>query len=288
MQEPPLTIIIPSRNPSQCQSLIDQLRAYGHTHILVVHPHTTHAPVGAQSITTPDLLGAAAARNRAAQTVHRGVVVFLDDDVELRSDVPRLLSWCLNDPHIVASGGVIADAPPNNYWHRCMHRCMSSHQYWANVKHTAPLLMSMALAVRAEQLHALGDFAESFPGAAGEDADLSIRLRTYGALYVLPQARLWHIPAGNHARDAVMRLFRYGRVWVRVIHSQPTHPSILRHIPAILGWLIGAMAPCMAAYDMLRWRPWRREPVTLWGCWMCRVAWYVGVAVAITKREGTC
>lgn len=282
-----LTIIIPSRNPLQCQSLIDQLAAYGHTHVIVVHPHTTCAPRGAHSITTPDLLGAATARNLAAQRVRHGIVVFLDDDIELRSDVPRLLAWCLNDPHIVASGGVIHDAPTNGYWQRCMHRCMTTTQYWAHTRHTTPLLMSMALAVRAEQLHAIGGFAESFPGAAGEDAEISIRLQAHGTLYVLPQAHLWHLPVGTDARSALRRLSRYGRAWVRVIRHS-THPSVLRRVPASFGWMIGLFAPILAIYDMLHMRPWRHERATMWGCWVCRIAWYVGVAGALTNREGVC
>lgn len=284
---PQLSIIIPSRDPAQCQPLIDQLRGYGHTHIIVVHPHHTRAPAGAHSITTPDLLSAAAARNRAAHTVQHGILVFLDDDVTLRSDVPRLLAWCLNDPHIVASGGVIYDAPHNGYWQRSMHRCMTTAQYWASARHTAPLLMSMALAVRTEHFHAMGGFAESFAGAAGEDAEFSIRMQTHGALYVLPQARLWHHPTGNEARSAIRRLFRYGRAWIRVIRHS-SFPSMLRHIPAACGWLIGIAAPLLAAYDMLRLRPWRHDRATIWGCWACRIAWYVGVAYALTNQEGTC
>jgi len=284
---PTLTIIIPSRDPHRCKSLIDQLSAYGHTRIIVVHPHTTVAPAGVHSIATADLLAAAAARNRAARTVSHGILVFLDDDIVLRSDVPRLLAWCLNDPHIAASGGVIHDAPNNGYWQRCMHRCMTTTQYWARTRHTTPLLMSMALAVRAEHFHAVGGFAESFPGAAGEDAHLSIRLRAHGALYVLPQARLWHLPADNHARGALMRLCRYGHAWVHVV-KQSTQPSLLRHVPAALGWLIGVLSPLLAIYDVLRVRPWRHDVTTLWGCWMCRVAWYIGVASALSRQEGPC
>lgn len=279
------TIIIPTRNPQHCTHLVAQLRAYGHQHIIVVHPAGTPPLHDVDCIATPTPMSAAQARNMGARHASTPLLCFLDDDISLRSDVPTYLVWCMQNPYIVAAGAVIHDASTNTYWQRCMHRIMTDSQHYSHVRHTPSLLMSMALVVRAAVFWQIGGFDETFGGAAGEDAALSLALRDHGALYVLGQAKLWHQPAQSAFGAAWARLSRYGRAWMQVLHRHPNHPSLLRGLPTWSWSLIIIATPTLALYDSLRWRPWRRARSTIFGCWVLRMAWYYGVAQALKGRQ---
>ena len=104
-----ISIVIPTRNPLHCSDLIAQCHAYGYGDIVVVHPEGTPAPFDAHSITTHTLVSAAAARNIGAAASNSEFLFFVDDDVQLLSDVPRRLAYCLQSPYISAVGAVIHD-----------------------------------------------------------------------------------------------------------------------------------------------------------------------------------
>ena len=75
-------------------------------------------------------------------------------------------------------------------------------------------LASLNLGISHRLLDALGGFDESFPGAAGEDVDLSLRLRRIGyQLYFEPRAAVRHCHERTDARSTWRHLFRFGEVW---------------------------------------------------------------------------
>ncbi len=270
-----ISIVIPTRNPDHCTQLITQCRAYGYRDIVVVHPAGTPVPSDAQSVTTDGLVNAAEARNRGAAACHGEYLFFVDDDVQFLTDVPGRLAYCLQSPYISAVGAVITDAHTNGYWVRCLHRVMAAGQHMARVRHTPALLLSMALLVRRREFVACHGFATSYAGAAGEDADLSIRISQYGHLYVLPQAKISHHPTPPGWWSATRRMFGYGLVWPAVVRRNPSLASPLRQLARGWAFAILVASPVLALITCLRIRP--RLPYLL-GCWWLQWCWTIGVA----------
>ena len=272
-----LSIVIPTRNPDHCTRLIAQCRAYGYREIVVVHPDGTPAPRDAQSITTDGLVSAAEARNRGAAASTGEYLFFVDDDVRFLTDVPRRLADCLQSPHISAVGAVIYDAKDNDYWVRCLHRVMAAGQQRERVRHTPALLLSMALLVRRRDFVACHGFDTTYAGAAGEDADLSIRIAQYGHLYVLPQAGISHHPTPSGWWRATRRMFGYGVVWPTVVRRNPQLASPLHQLARGWAFAILLASPLIALLACLRLRP--RLPYLI-GCWWLQWCWTIGVAHA--------
>lgn len=277
-----ISIVIPTRNPQQCATLINQLQGYGHHDIVIVHPAGTPTHAGVRHITTPTLVSAARARNLGIGACTGTVICLLDDDVVLQSDVPRWLAYCLQDPHIGMVGAMLDDAPHDGYWRRCMHRIMAGHQQRQRLRHIPTLLMSMAVALRRTDIVAIGGFAEQFAGAAGEDSDVSLRMGYTAAPYVLAQARITHHPIPDGWWAASCRIWRYGQQWPRVVTAHPDAPSLLRRARWWLAPLIVAGAPLLAILHLRHW--WRTPPVWV-GCAWLRMMWYMGVANALWHQR---
>lgn len=272
-----ISIVIPTRNPLHCSDLIAQCHAYGYGDIVVVHPEGTPAPFDAHSITTHTLVSAAAARNIGAAASNSEFLFFVDDDVQLLSDVPRRLAYCLQSPYISAVGAVIHDAIDNGFWVRCLHRVMAAGQHIVRVHHTPTLILSMALLVRRRDFVACHGFDQTYVGAAGEDADLSIRIRQYGHLYVLPQASIYHRPISQSWWSATRRMFGYGCVWPTVVQRNPDLVSPLQQLGR--GWAFAMLfaSPIVAFFACLRIRP---RLAYFCGCWWLQWCWTLGVAHA--------
>ena len=92
-----ISIVIPTRDPHQCAALIGQLHHYGHHDIVVVHPAHTATYPGVRHVATPTLVSAARARNLGISACTGTIICVIDDDVVLRSDVPRWLAYCLQE-----------------------------------------------------------------------------------------------------------------------------------------------------------------------------------------------
>ena len=268
-----ITCIIASRNPAHCQDLITQLHSYNHT-VIIVHPTATIAPNDVISITTATLVSPAHARNLGAAHCTTELLCFLDDDVDLMGDVPRMLAMVFVAPHIVACGAVIHDHPHNDSWHRAFHRMAMAPQHQSSARRIPSILTSMALMVRRSVFMAVGGFDTTFTQPAGEDADLSLRLHRHGVIMTLPQARIHHLlqPAGW--RGVTLRSWRYGTVWPQVRRHNPHATTRLPCPNLVSAILITLIAPGLALVDTARTRRsgyWVRR-------WWLRTWWYLGVA----------
>lgn len=277
-----ISIVIPTRDPHQCAALIGQLHHYGHHDIVVVHPAHTATYPGVRHVATPTLVSAARARNLGISACTGAIICVIDDDVVLRSDVPRWLAYCLQDPHIGMVGATLDDAPLDGYWRRCMHRIMAGHQQRQRLRHIPSLLMSMAVAFRRTDIVAIGGFAEHFAGAAGEDSDISLRMGYTATPYVLAQASISHHPRPDGWWAASTRLWRYGQQWPRIVAAHPQAPSLLRQARWWLAPLIVVGAPVLAVLHLRHW--WRTPSVWL-GCAWLRMMWYMGVANALWHQR---
>lgn len=267
-----ITCIIATRNPADCHALINQLHAYDHQ-VVVVHPVNTPAPVAAISITTPTLVSPAKARNLGAAASNAELLCFLDDDIILTGDAPRILASVFCATHIVACGAVIHDHPHNDYWQRAFHRMAMASQHAVSARRIPTLLASMAVVIRRTTFTTIGGFDETFTTPAGEDADLSLRLRLHGALMTLPQAQMHHLPTPTGIWGVTQRCWNYGTIWPTVRRRHPQHTSHIPFPPHIAAILLFIIAPVLALYDVAR----TRRSGYWFGRWWLRTCWYLGM-----------
>ena len=130
--------------------------------------------------------GPAAARNRGIQAAGGDIIAFTDDDcVPPRDWLSNLAAGFEAYPEAGAVGGI--QEPPEETWKRNItarferYNTRNIYQLGDKVKIGYPLHVGTNnLAVRKQQIQALGGFDEEFPVAAGEDADLLDRFARAG------------------------------------------------------------------------------------------------------------
>ena len=112
-------------------------------------------------------------------------------------------------------------------------------------------LPSLNLAVRRRDFEAIGGFDEHLPHAAGEDSDLTFRMRQAGhRLLFVPCAIVYHHPARNTFRRFVQHAYLRGRFSLLVdprFVGMIGLPGFLRSPLIVL-----VLSPLMAAYATLR------------------------------------
>jgi cellulose synthase/poly-beta-1,6-N-acetylglucosamine synthase-like glycosyltransferase len=250
--------------------------------IVVGQDRYGQVPPEVQFIATPRPVAAAVARNVGARVASGDYLLFLDSDCIAAPDFLERLHRCLQRGHRVVGGAVSLEA--DTYWLRC-----DNFLSFAPFLATAPAgerryLPSLNLCINREIFITIGGFDESFPGAAGEDLDLSVRLRASGEkLWFTPQAIIVHRPNRSSASHVWQHLRAFGRVHVELSrrYGQQTSPHLTLGMRSWAGCIIAA-APLLALADMLKlllttptlWCFWYLLPGLVWG----KTAWYWGVA----------
>ncbi len=254
--------------------------------IIVVGQHNgaSLAPP-ARMVTTPRPLAAAAARNLGAQQASGDYLLFLDADCLAAPDLLARLYARHQEGHAVVGGSVALET--GNYWRLCDNLLSFTPFLATATPGPRPYLPSLNFSLPRELLLAVGGFDESFPGAAGEDLDLSLRLRNQGQeLFFEPRAIVYHRPQRSSARLVARHLRAFGRVHLRLQRRYAGRAA--PHLsPRMRPWagLILAAAPLLALADGLSLlgrqpplRPyWPCLPGLVWG----KAAWYWGLAEAL-------
>jgi GT2 family glycosyltransferase len=231
---------------------------------------------------------AAATRNIGARLASGDYLLFLDADCIAAPDLVEQMLACHQRGHAVVSGGITIET--DNYWVLC-----------DNILAFAPFLSSapagprahvpsLNLSIARSLFERLGGFDERFSGAAGEDMDLSLRLREQGyVLHFEPRSRISHRPQRTTARAVWQHLRAFGRLHRQV---QRQHAALSRSPLATLHrrwWgVLLALSPLLALRDVLylsrqiRTVPqsWRLLPGLLWG----KLGWYWGVAEKLANE----
>ena len=238
-----------------------------------------------RAIVTPQPISPAAARNLGIRSAQGEILVFIDSDCVASRDWLRRLLGHYADPQVAVVGGGVT-FPSDNYWTLC-DNLATFHDYLS----TAPAgvleqLPSLNLSLRRAALEPVGFFDERYPCAAGEDADLTIRLRQQGYPLVFdPRARLTHLPQRRSASGVFKHAFNLGRFSVKV---DPRYMHFL-HTPRVLrSWLTAVLAaPVLAAgvvfrllYRQVGWRYWHTLPLI----YLAKLVWCAGAAQ--TLRAG--
>ncbi len=164
--------------------------------------------------------GPAAARERGWRSTQGDVVVFLDDDVVPEPEAVIAMADALGD----GVDGVGAAILPLN------DRGVISHYMQADglvdhrvVKGDVRWLITAAAAFRREALERVGGFDLTFPRAAGEDVDLTLRMIEAGcALRLEPRAVVRH-DHRSRFRQLLGTCYRYGTAYKLLASRHRTH-----------------------------------------------------------------
>jgi GT2 family glycosyltransferase len=246
-------------------------------------------PAGVRFVETPQPVSAAAARNIGARLASGTYLLFVDADCIATPDMVARLYARHSQGCAVVGGGVALEPAP--YWIQCDNVVVFAQTLSDTDAGARDYLPSLNFSIERKLFLSIGGFDEGFPGAAGEDTDLSLRLRQRGyTLWFEPRAAVYHRPARGSARGVWAHLRRFGQVHVRFWQSYPalTGGHRLRRLRRWWGVVL-ALSPLLALRDGIgfigrmaaQWRWWYLLPGVVWG----KIAWYWGVAEALVTTN---
>lgn len=231
-------------------------------------------------------LNPAQARNRGAGQARGEILAFTDADcIPHKNWLSSLADRFAEAPVQIVGGGV--EIPCGNYW-RLSDNLATFHDYTSYLQAgTRSQLPSLNLALRKEAFQSVGGFDERFPRPAGEDSDLSLRLRQRGyVLHFFPSAAVRHEPLRRSPKDLVSHAFYRGMYSVKMDprYAKLTgYPRTLQRKPLFL-----LASPFLAVGAAVR--PFLRNPVhlrhaqTLPAILLSKAAWCAG---AFFSSSGT-
>ncbi len=232
-------------------------------------------------VDTGEPMCAAAVRNRGMQAASGDVFLFLDSDCRPAADWVETHGRGQTAGHPVIGGGIQIDDP--NFWARSDNLAMFHEFALSQPAGSRFLLPTLNLSVRREVWAQVGDMDESFPGAAGEDSDWTIRMRRAGVpLYFDPTAVVRHAPARTQWADVVHHWRKSGhnniRVRVRYASEYSTpnfaqHPHWLRLLSPLIATQITAKIYAQNKF----WPYWQSLPVV----WATKLIYCWGAAQGI-------
>jgi glycosyltransferase involved in cell wall biosynthesis len=295
MQPPFVSIVIPNLHSPVIDQTLESIRrqTYDHTRFEVIvvgqdrfglvqgHNHV-------QFLRSDVPLAPSVARNRGAAAARGSVIAFLDADcVAQPSWLETLVSRYVDtDVHVV--GGAVA-FELDRYW-TFADNLSTFHDYLTDSPgEHRPQLPSLNLSLHHRLFDEIGGFDERYPRPAGEDSDLSLRLRQAGyTLYFEHRAVVFHHPPRTGLSDLLRHAFYLGKYSIKV---DPRYAGTPDSFPTILRWrpsLILA-APVLAAGAAARiylphpkrWRFWYTAPAVF----AAKMAWCAGAASRPSQRQ---
>jgi cellulose synthase/poly-beta-1,6-N-acetylglucosamine synthase-like glycosyltransferase len=231
-------------------------------------------------VETPQPLCAAAARNLGVARATGEIIVFLDADCVVADDWLREILANFADPSVhVLVGGV--EFPTDEYWTLCDNIATFYDFHTSAPSGTRYFAPTLNFALRREVLEVVGGFDESFPGAAGEDVDLSFRIRLAGyEIHFRPNVIISHHPVRNSFSKVLKRSFVFGKNMLKVYwRYRDSFKLTLFHSDP---WLLLLFAPILALAVTIKvflrapflLRYWYTAPMI----WLAKIAWRLGGA----------
>jgi GT2 family glycosyltransferase len=282
-----ISVIVPTLNNQTLAATLRALRAQSRLpdEVLVVGRDEVAGVLAGfpevRFVDTGKPLCAGAVRNWGMREARGDVFLFTDADCVPAVDwvAQHGRGQAVGRP--IIGGGIELDNP--NFWAESDNLAMFHEFSTSQPAGLRFLLPTLNLSIRRQVWEAVGGMDESFPGAAGEDSDWTIRIRQAGfPLYFDPTAVVQHAPARTRWAD-VRRHWRtsgHNNIRVRVRYATEynspnfaQHPHWLR----LLSPLIAAQVTGKIYAQPRYWRYWRSLPVV----WATKLIYCWGAAEGI-------
>ncbi len=220
------------------------------------------------------------ARNRGANQAKGEILVFTDADCIPHPTWLSMMNERFTSPDVdVIGGGVEFDC--SNYWTLADNLSMFYEYLAIHPAGERQQLPSLNLAIRRNVFIEAGGFDQRYPRPAGEDADLTIRLRKSGhPLFFEPRATVLHAPPRNHLPDLLRHGYFQGQYSTKVdprYASESGLPSFFRTRFGLIA--ASPLLPVLVVTHMFSTYPslssyWRTVPAIL----LAKLAWCFGAA----------
>jgi GT2 family glycosyltransferase len=216
MADTKISVVIPTKNrPQELGRTVETLarQTVLPDQLILVDQSSVKAtleglPFSVTHIYDPEITGAAQARNRALDLIPCGIVLFLDDDVELEPDfIAQILDTYAHNPAADGVSGIITNYSPPPLWKRAYDRVFRlgpffderQPVYWkANRLIAHPPIpvhkfTGCAMSFRRSRIGELRFDEKLTRGSLAEDSDFCYGLGRSAMLFIAPRARLRHL-----------------------------------------------------------------------------------------------
>jgi GT2 family glycosyltransferase len=253
VQAPALAVVVPATDtPPTLTRCLAAIRAAGDPADEVV------------VVDAPASLSAAAARNAGVERATAEIVVFVDADVEVRSDAfTRVRAAFADDPGLAAVYGSYDDAPADRTTVSAFRNLLHHHVHQASAGPATTFWTGLGAVRRASFLAAGGFDEQRYPHPSIEDIELGHRLSGTGARIVLdPRIQGTHLKVWTLRSLLWTDFARRGVPWVALQVRDRRMSSALncgwRHrlsalacLVGVLGAAVGRVVPAVAGLAAL-------------------------------------
>lgn len=246
-----LVVLIPTRNRHaelvrSLASVLPMARRVGAEVVVCDQTATAFTHPGLRVLHRPDLPGLPAARNALLAATTAEVVLFLDDDTDVASDLgERVVALAEAEPDVAAWGPVVETrGAAAQRLHRLLHLgCMRDARRLTarRCDRRTPELFGCCFAVRRVAALAVGGCDPRRPGyALGEDRDLCWRLHAAGfRLRFVQGLKARHRAIGGQRPPLRVRLAYL--CWFAARHGRGNPATVLHLLLTGTAWILGRL-----------------------------------------------
>lgn len=215
------------------------------------------------------------------------IIIFVDADCIVSDGWLRKIFRNFDDPVVNVVGGGVAFSE-DNFLTLC-DNLASFHEYLSSrPKGQKEQLPSLNLAMRRIVIDQAGQFNETYPYPAGEDAEFTTRIRLQGnSLIFDPEAYVVHKPQRSTIKDLYNHAHRLGRFSIKV---DPQYKKSVKNSFLLSHWFLTIIfSPVLALgviikmvfQEKLAPRYWRTLPVVF----LTKQFWCFGAATTLRKGK---